>query len=101
MINVDSDNGSSNTSAFKVLSTEGVCHESEWPYDRQELYQKPQQSCYTDALKTEYASAQVGQTLEEMQTCLATGNPFVFGVETYQSFESETRTDRSYSHAWT
>ena len=87
---VDSDSGAQIRDGIKSVAQQGDCPETEWPYDISKFADAPPQSCYDDALK--YTAVQyqsVDQNLADMQGCLATGYPFVFGFTVYESFESD------------
>ena len=74
---------------IKTVSTQGVCPETEWPYDIAQFATKPSSTCYSDATKHRAISyAQVAQTLPQMKGCLASGYPFILGFTVYESFES-------------
>lgn len=93
----NSDSGAQIRDGIKSVSQLGVCREDPtWPYDgdpvppNPEVTQKPPQAAYTEALS--YVSVQyqrVPQLLAQMQGCLATGYPVVFGFTVYESFESQ------------
>src|SRR5438477_32251 len=52
---------------------------------------KPSSSCYREAAKHTAVSYQrLVQSLSQMQGCLASGYPFVFGFTVYESFETDT-----------
>jgi C1A family cysteine protease len=88
---IKSDSGAEIRDGIKAVNQQGACPETEWPYDIGKFTRKPSKKCYTDALKYEALTYQrVGQTLPEMQGCLAAGLPFVIGISVYASFESQT-----------
>lgn len=85
-----SDSGAQIRDGIKSVNRQGVCPESEWPYDIQKFAVRPSAQCYTDALRDRALSYQrVQQNLTQMQACLASGLPFVFGFSVYESFESQ------------
>lgn len=99
---VSTDSGAMIRDGMKVIATEGVCPEPEWPYDDTPAQangqfppgardgEKPTPQCYTDALKNRATTYQrVMQNLDQMRGCLASGYPFVFGFTVYESFESQ------------
>src|SRR6476620_1772700 len=74
---------------IKSIAKLGVCDETIWPYDITRFTEKPPRAAYTDAKKhqaTSYRS--VMGSLHQMQGCLASGFPFVFGFSVYDSFMS-------------
>ncbi|MFI5461396.1 MAG: C1 family peptidase [Isosphaerales bacterium] len=86
---VASDNGAQIRDGIKSVGTQGDCPETEWPYDISQFAVQPPQSCYDDAVKYKAVQYQsVTQNLADMQGCLASGYPFVFGFTVYDSFES-------------
>jgi C1A family cysteine protease len=87
---VDVDAGAMIRDGIKSVAKLGVCTEDSWPYDIAAFRDRPGAACYKDALKHQaivYRS--VSQQLNQMQACLATGTPIVFGFSVYESFESE------------
>jgi C1A family cysteine protease len=87
---VNSDSGAYIRDGIKTMNKDGVCPESEWPYDIANFTHKPSQKCYKDALKSQIKSYQrLFNTLNQLQGCLAEGFPFVFGFTVYESFMKE------------
>jgi len=87
---VDQDAGAEIRDGFKCINSQGVCPETEWPYDISKFTNKPGSTCYTDALKDKVVQYMaVTQDLADMKTCLASGYPFVFGFTVYDSFMSD------------
>ncbi len=87
---VASDAGAIIRDGLKSVATQGVCPETEWPYNEAAFAQLPPDKCYIDAMVdralTYYA---VPQNLGAMVACLASGFPFVFGFTAYPELESE------------
>lgn len=87
---VDSDAGAQIRDGIKSIATEGDCPEKEWPYDITQFTRKPDQKCYTNAIRYKALQYQrVPQTLNQMKGCLASGYPFIFGFSVYTEFESD------------
>ena len=87
---VNSDAGAQIRDGIKSVAKQGVCPESEWPYDTAQFAVQPPAQCYTGALSHRASSYQrVAQLLNQLKGCLAHGNPFVFGIAVYESFESD------------
>jgi len=94
---VNSDSGAQIRDGIKSIASLGVCREDPtWPYDGDPfppnnlLTQKPSASAYSEALKYVAVRYQrVGQVLNQMKGCLASGYPFVFGFTVYDSFETD------------
>ena len=83
------DSGAEIRDGMKSLATQGVCPESEWPYNVDQFTVQPPQQDYTDALShlaVQYST--VDQSLSQIQGCLANGYPIVFGFTVFESFES-------------
>jgi len=100
---VSHDTGSSIRNAFKSIATEGLCPETDWPYDDTPTVgqngpfpagaragMQPSKSCYDNAEQHKnLAYRRVDQTLADMKGCLSFGYPFAFGFTVYESFYSE------------
>jgi len=82
------DRGAYLRDGIKSIATQGLCEETDWPYDPGRLYTKPGNACYQSALKYRAISYyRLDSTnLHELRACLAAGFPFVFGFTVYQSF---------------
>ena len=87
---IPEDAGASLADGIKCLETYGLCPETEWPYMPSQFAIKPLDSCYTNAL-THMATKvyNVKTTIQDMKTTLASGTPFVIGIQVYSSFESQ------------
>lgn len=85
-----SDAGADIRDGIKVINSQGVCDERLWQYNTGNLYKKPSQACY-DAAKNHVSLtyARVAQNLQQIKGILAGGNPIVFGISVYESFESQ------------
>jgi len=87
---VGSDSGAQIRDGIKSVAKQGVCPETEWPYNPAKFAQKPPAKAYKDALLDRAVSYQrLVQDLNQMRGCLASGYPFVFGFTVYTSFESQ------------
>ena len=85
---VDEDSGAMIRDGVKSIVRQGVCPETEWPYDVGQFKTKPSTQCYTHALTHQLISYQrLLTSLPLMKSCLANGFPFVFGFAVYESFE--------------
>lgn len=85
------DTGSSLTECVDVLAKQGVCPETEWPYDITKFADLPPNQCYMDGLKDraiQYSKVANEIIPSVMKLCLAQGDPFIFGFTVYESFES-------------
>lgn len=87
---VAQDAGAQIRDGIKSVAKQGVCPESEWPYDITKFADQPPQQCFTDAAQHTVKSYQrLVQNLTLMKGCLAAGFPFVFGFTVYESFEGQ------------
>jgi len=88
---VDSDGGAMLRDGGKALAKWGACPEYEWPYDISQLTVKPTRACYDEALKHQsLAYWRVRQAEGDVEACLASGFPLVFGFTVYNSFMSDS-----------
>lgn len=98
---VSTDSGAQIRDGVMSIHKQGVCSESEWPYDPtaagpsniwppgSPAGEQPPAALYTDALKNRAITYQrIVQQEEIMKGCLAQGYPFVAGFTVYASFES-------------
>ena len=87
---VSQDSGAQIRDGIKSVATLGAPPETDWTYDIRKFAEKPPAQAYTDAKQDLVSSyARVPHVLQQMQGCLASGYPFVFGFTVYESFESE------------
>jgi C1A family cysteine protease len=88
---VSSDSGAQIRDGIKSVGSIGACPETDWVYDITKFAQKPPQvPAYKSApLGKALQYQRVPQVLNQMQGCLASGYPFVFGFTVYESFESD------------
>lgn len=92
---VDQDSGAEIRDGIKTLAQYGVCPESEWPYNIDQFTIKPSDQCYSDAKKNvihAYYSLDGDtpqDTLNNIKTAIASGEPVSFGFDVYESFESD------------
>lgn len=88
---VSQDSGAQIRDGIKSVATLGAPPETDWPYDITQFAKQPPQQAFDDA-KQDLVSAyaRVTQNLLQMQGCLASGYPFVFGFTVYSSFESDS-----------
>ncbi len=76
---------------IKSVAKIGAPPETDWPYNIASFAEKPPAQAYADAKLDHAVQYQsVVQSLQQLQGCLASGYPFVFGFTVYQSFESPT-----------
>ena len=85
------DAGATVRDGIKVVVSDGAPPETDWPYAPAKLAVRPPGNVFQDAHKnlvSEYM--RLPQTLPRLKTCLAQGFPFVFGMNVYESFESDS-----------
>jgi C1A family cysteine protease len=86
----DEDSGVDNRTMLKAVAKYGFCNETLWPYKVAKFSHKPPQSCFTAARKNRIKSyAAVQQNLAQMKGCIASGFPFLFGFDVYESFMTD------------
>ena len=87
---VNSDSGAYIRDGIKTMNKQGVCAEKNWPYDITKFTQKPPAICYSKALTNQVLSyMRVNNTsLNQLQSCIASGFPVVFGFSVYESFRN-------------
>ena len=86
-----SDSGAAIRDGVKSIASQGVCPETEWPYDVTKFADKPSAQCYTDAAECQAIAYRrlASQNLNQLKGCIASGYPFVFGFTVYDAFESD------------
>jgi C1A family cysteine protease len=88
---VGSDSGAQIRDGIKSVNKIGAPPETDWPYVIAKFTDKPPPKAYTDAkLDRAIQYQKIVQTLAQLQGCLASGFPYVFGFTVYESFESPT-----------
>lgn len=86
---VGSDSGAQIRDGIKVIVSEGVCPESEWPYDIGQFTARPPESVYRDAKRDRVVSyLRLRQSLLQLRACVSAGFPFVFGFSVFSSMET-------------
>jgi C1A family cysteine protease len=86
---ISSDSGAQIRDGVKSVNQQGAPPETDWPYDITKFAEQPPQAAYDDATQHEAVLYQrLTPTLSQLQGCLASGFPFVFGFVVYDSFES-------------
>jgi C1A family cysteine protease len=89
---IDQDNGAQIRDGLTSVANQGVCLETEWPYDDgPDLFKtKPTDQCYKDALDHKVLQyLRLSNDPTAQQSSLAAGYPFVFGFTVFESFESD------------
>jgi C1A family cysteine protease len=88
---VSTDGGATLANGIKAIGHWGICQETTWPYVEANVLLAPPTPAYQEAKSHSGISGYLidNSKLAAMKTCLASGNPFVFGVTIYSSFESD------------
>ncbi len=85
---VSIDDGSTLQQGITVLKKYGVCDEKYCPYIIDDFAKKPSHEAYVNAELNQIIDyGIVPQDLYSMKKCLAEGNPFVFGIYVFDSFD--------------
>lgn len=96
---VGEDSGAYLRDGAKAIANLGVCSEPDWPYKIDQFTVKPPELAFTDALENRIDSyynldgKTAKQTLTNLKTCIASGEPFVFGFLVYDSFLTDKMAD--------
>ncbi len=86
---VDTDNGAQIRNGIKSVATQGCCPEDLWPYDITKFALKPEPECYKNAFMEKVIKySRLMNKINHLKACLASGWPFVFGLDIYNSFFS-------------
>jgi C1A family cysteine protease len=88
---VKDDNGSTLTTGMKALNHYGMPEEPWYPYNVNKFANTPPGYIYVRGFKTrisQYLNLN-NANLDELKSCLASGYPFVFGVQVYDAIESD------------
>jgi len=86
---VGEDSGAQIRDGIKVLASQGVCREINWPYSQNNLFKKPNKNANSEAVNHKISVYSRINNLNDMKNCLASGFPFVFGFMVYDYFETE------------
>lgn len=87
---LDSDGGCIIRDAIKVIARFGIPHEDLWPFDEANVFLRPPQAAYDDALTRQAVQySRVPQALVQMRASLAQGVPWVVGLTLFEGFESD------------
>lgn len=87
---VNEDSGAMIRDGMKSLAAEGICPDKMWTYDDGpfKFKKRPPEKCYREALRHQSVEYfRIAQKLQELKGCLASGFPFVFGINVYESFD--------------
>lgn len=83
------DSGASIRDGIQVVSNTGYPPETAWPYDESQFATAPSADAQSQAaVHKAFQSFCLNQTLDHLRGTLADGEPFVFGMTIFSSFES-------------
>jgi C1A family cysteine protease len=84
------DSGAEIRDGMKAINRWGICSEQLWKYEISKFRVKPSRAAYGEAAKHKiFDYARIGQSLLQMKSVLASGDPFIFGFSVYESFEGD------------
>jgi len=87
---LNDDCGGTIADAIDSLIALGVCREESWLYDTTQLWVKPSDDAYSEALKYQGLSKErIDIDVDQIKTALSLGFPVPFGFQVYESFESQ------------
>lgn len=83
------DEGTYLKSCIKVLRKHGACSEATWAFNPAQILEQPSTEAYEEAANFVIEDAyRVKVDMYEMQSCLADGYPFAFGLQLFSSFQA-------------
>ncbi|TXK84049.1 C1 family peptidase [Paenibacillus sp. N3.4] len=85
---INRDAGATIRDGMKVLQKTGVCTEAEWPYRVANFKEKPDTGAESSASAYRIGAYHRVHDLAGIKAALADGQPVVFGIWIYESFES-------------
>lgn len=87
-INIDS--GAQISTGANVLANIGVISEKMWPYNESAVFSRPTKNCYSIARSNKCKVFRIApNSLSQIRQALLSGFPVVFGMNVYESFETE------------
>lgn len=84
-----SDSGASLDIGVQTTKQYGACPETEWDFETAHITEKPDTTCYQNALKFTLESFEIVNSVEQIKHSLSLGFPVAAGMIVYESFESE------------
>lgn len=87
-----SDEGTMIGAAIAALEQYGACSEETWPFDDDAVNEAPSEEAFEEASYFLVEDVeQVPTRLESWKAALAEGNPIIFGLSLYESFDAHRR----------
>ncbi len=90
------DDGASKQNTVLGMRKFGICEESLWPYEEQNLNQEPPPEVYEAASRVTVIPLKLPRNLVAMKTCLANHVPFLIGIKLLDSATSEVKKNNGY-----
>jgi C1A family cysteine protease len=88
------DDGAQIRDVFKAVANLGACSEITWPFDANNVTEKPSGDSYAEAVKFKAVTySRLNNNKQELVGCLLEGFSFVFGFSVFESFESQEVAD--------
>lgn len=87
---VNQDAGAQIRDGIKSLVQWGDCKEGNWSYLPNNVFTKPSEICYQEALNHRISSYFRLESLDDVRHCLFSGYPVSFGFTVFESFQSPT-----------
>jgi C1A family cysteine protease len=86
------DDGSFICYAIDGLREYGACSEETWKFDEEMVDEEPSEEAYTEASQFLVEEVEnIPLDLNAWKSALAEGNPIIFGISTFQSFDSHRK----------
>lgn len=87
---ISTDSGATITDTITAWQRHGICDENLDPYLPENMTLRPSDAAYADA-NSELAmnKEQIAQDFDSLYTCLSAGYPIDFGMDVFESFESD------------
>lgn len=78
--------------AIESLKEYGICSEDTWPFDEDRVNEEPSEDAYEEGESFLVEDVEYIPTdLNTWKTCLAEGNPIIFGIMLYNSFDQQRK----------
>jgi C1A family cysteine protease len=86
--NIEQDTGATITDAMKAIAIAGDAPEAAWPYDTMKFDQQPPAEAAKAAARYKLTTGVQLKGLEDMKKALAKGQPVVFGMVLFNTFQN-------------
>jgi len=89
---IEEDEGCLIQDAIEGLKEYGACSEETWTFDEEIVNEEPSEEAYEEAANFLVESVElVPLELDAWKSALAEGNPIIFGINLYQSFDKQRK----------